>query len=155
MRLRLRLKHWATDTETLKHWDIDTETLRLRYWDWDNEKHWDWDIGIKRLRHWDWDTDTETLGVSHRGWDNETELLRLSHWDWYTNVEIWRHWDLTPEFCETTYFVQDQDQDLSWYHFYFKTNTKSWNETFFETNTKRCLDFSFLSRPIPRLDLIL
>ena len=72
-------------------------------------------------------------------------------------------------FCKTTYFVQDQDQDLSWFQFSFKTNTKtcldfnflsrpiqhkSWNGYFFETNTKTSLDIGNNSRPIPRVLII-
>ena len=37
--------------------------------------------------------------------------------------------EFDTEFCKTTYLVQDQDKDLSWYHFYFKGGGGAWETT--------------------------
>ena len=97
----------------------------------------------------------------------------LKFWDWAgpsSSLVLLKLLMNLTVFCETTYFVQDQDQNLSWFQFSFKTNTKtslemeffldqyqevSWFFIPVKTNTKTSLDIGNDSRPIPILVLIL
>ena len=87
----------------------------------------------------------------------------LKFWDWaepsLVLLNLLMNWTV---FCKTTYFVQDQDQDLSWFGNSVKTNTWSWQaKSWILRPRPRVLlislvqrDHWFSSRPRPRLVLI-